>query len=419
MRSKRRPFGVDLFAGAGGMSLGFEQAGFDVAAAVEYDPVHSAVHEFNFPDCATICRSVADIDAAHIRRVSRMGDAPVDVVFGGAPCQGFSMIGKRALDDPRNSLVYHFVRLVVELRANHFVFENVRGLTIGEHKRFLEEIIDEFRRNGYSVLGDYRVLNSARYGVPQDRQRLFLLGARKGRPLPQYPEPTHEPSAPRKRKSGSLFVYPTPTVWDALRDLPEADDFEELLERDWVRSHFKAASAYAAPLRGWQADQGDFSVPREFDAGILRPACEPSTRSCRGKGSRRRAMATPSRLAAFINSTPKASATRSAPEPPAIMARSRRPGQSILFRHDALLSERPHVCIRYPDWFRLHVTKWHGFRQIGNSVPPLLGRAVASKIAEALDGRRTSRRLRYGSATRHCSRSICPKRRRSMAFGPT
>ena len=160
MRSKRRPFGVDLFAGAGGMSLGFEQAGFDVAAAVEYDPVHSAVHEFNFPDCATICRSVADIDAAHIRRVSRIGDAPVDVVFGGAPCQGFSMIGKRALDDPRNSLVHHFVRLVVDLRANHFVFENVRGLTIGEHKRFLEEIIDEFRRNGYNVLGDYRVLNS-------------------------------------------------------------------------------------------------------------------------------------------------------------------------------------------------------------------------------------------------------------------
>src|SRR5450432_3081676 len=110
----KRPIVVDLFAGAGGMSLGFEQAGFDVAAAVEYDPVHSAVHEFNFPECATICRSVADIDAEYIRGASRIGDSPVDVVFGGAPCQGFSMIGKRALDDPRNSLVNHFVRLVLE-----------------------------------------------------------------------------------------------------------------------------------------------------------------------------------------------------------------------------------------------------------------------------------------------------------------
>jgi len=98
------------------MSLGFDQAGFDVMAAVEYDPIHCAIHEFNFPDCAPICRSVADIDGRYIREHSEIGDNDVDVVFGGAPCQGFSMIGKRALDDPRNSLVHHFVRLVVELK---------------------------------------------------------------------------------------------------------------------------------------------------------------------------------------------------------------------------------------------------------------------------------------------------------------
>src|SRR5713226_568202 len=109
MTSKRKkPIGVDLFAGAGGMSLGFEQAGFDIAAAVEYDPVHCATHEFNFPECAAICRSVADIDGDYIRDGSRIGEQQVDVVFGGAPCQGFSMIGKRALDDSRNSLAYHF-----------------------------------------------------------------------------------------------------------------------------------------------------------------------------------------------------------------------------------------------------------------------------------------------------------------------
>ena len=129
-----RPMGVDLFAGAGGLSLGFEQAGVDVLVAVEYDPIHAATHEYNFPDCATICRNVADIDGAYIRSNSRIGEKDVDVVFGGAPCQGFSMIGKRALDDPRNHLVYHFVRLVSELRPKYFIFENVRGLTVGEHK---------------------------------------------------------------------------------------------------------------------------------------------------------------------------------------------------------------------------------------------------------------------------------------------
>ena len=128
---QKRPLGVDLFAGAGGMSPGFEQAGFDVAAFVEYDPVHCATHEFNFPNCAPICRSVADIDGDYVRKHSPIGNQKVDVVFGGGPCQGFSVIGKRALDDPRNSLMRHFVRLVVDLKASYFVFENVRGLTAG------------------------------------------------------------------------------------------------------------------------------------------------------------------------------------------------------------------------------------------------------------------------------------------------
>lgn len=184
----RLPIAVDLFAGAGGMSLGFEQAGFDVAASVEYDPIHCSTHEFNFPNCAAICQSVGDVGAQYIRHNSRIANRSVDVVFGGAPCQGFSMIGKRALDDPRNSLVYHFVRLVVGLKASYFVFENVRGLTIGEHRRFLEEIIQVFQSNGYRVVEDYQVLNAANYGVPQDRKRLFLLGARKGFPMPRYPE---------------------------------------------------------------------------------------------------------------------------------------------------------------------------------------------------------------------------------------
>ena len=385
MRKKSRPIGVDLFAGAGGMSLGFEQAGFDVAAAVEYDPIHGAVHEFNFPRCTTICRSVANVDAAYIRSESRIGDAPVDVVFGGAPCQGFSMIGKRAFDDPRNSLVNHFVRLVVDLRANYFVFENVRGLTIGEHKAFLREIMEEFQANGYRVVEDYRVLNAAHFGVPQSRQRLFLLGARKGRPLPEYPAETHEPQSNGKRKSSNLFLSKTPTVLDALRDLPEADDFAELLERDWVRSRFKTASHYAAPLRGSTEDESDFSVPRRFDNGLLTS----SMRTVHTELSKKRFAETPNGETEPVSRFFKL-------DPDGICNTIRAGTASD---HGAFTSPRPiHpfsprcITVReaarlhsYPDWFRLHVTKWHGFRQIGNSVPPLLARAVAGKVAQALD----------------------------------
>jgi len=382
---KKRPIGVDLFAGAGGMSLGFEQAGFDVAAAVEYDPIHCSTHEFNFQDCAAICRSVADIDGAYIRRHSRIGDAEVHVVFGGAPCQGFSMIGKRALDDPRNSLVYHFVRLVVDLRASYFVFENVRGLTIGDHARFLEEIIREFRKTGYRVVENYRVLNAAHYGVPQDRWRLFLLGAQDGHRLPEYPERTHEPPKNGNGQHSNLFLRSTPNVWEALRDLPEADDYQELLERDWVRARFKMPTVYSAPLRGHERDPEDYSEPREFDSTLLTS----SLRTIHTELSKKRFSETnpgdTEPVSRFHKLDPKgicntiragtASDRGAFTSPRPIHPYSPR---CITVREAARLHS-------YPDWFRLHVTKWHGFRQIGNSVPPLLARAVASRILEALD----------------------------------
>lgn len=374
------------------MSLGFEQAGFDVAAAVEYDPIHCATHEFNFPRCAAICRSVADINGKYIRDHSRIDDRTVDVVFGGAPCQGFSMIGKRAFDDPRNSLVYHFVRLVVELKASYFVFENVRGLTLGAHKKFLEEIMGEFGKNGYRVLEDYRVLNAAHHGVPQNRQRLFLMGARKGFPLPEYPETTYEAPKKANGRAGSLFLRPTPTVWDALRDLPEADDYEELLHRDWVKAKFRKSTAYSAPLRGDADDPEDFSEPREFDGSLLTS----SLRTVHTDLSKKR----------FLETRPGETEpiSRFHKLDPQGVCNTIRAGTAS--DHGAFTSPRPiHpysarcITVReaarlhsYPDWFRFHVTKWHGFRQIGNSVPPLLARAVALKVREPLSTPKKSER---------------------------
>ena len=184
---KKRPTGVDLFAGAGGMSLGFEQAGFDVVAAVEIDPVHAAVHHFNFPQSTILAYSVAEVTGESIRKAANLGAEPIDCVFGGAPCQGFSMIGKRVLEDPRNALVRHFVRLVDELDARSFVFENVKGLTVGRHRVFVDELVDTFEKLGFVVQMPYKVLNAANYGVPQSRERFFLIGSREGENLPVYP----------------------------------------------------------------------------------------------------------------------------------------------------------------------------------------------------------------------------------------
>ena len=155
------------------MSLGFEQAGFDVVAAVEIDPVHCAVHKFNFPNCAVIPHSVSELTAREIRAAAGIGGRPVDCVFGGPPCQGFSLIGHRAMEDPRNALVKDFVRLVAELEARTFVFENVKGLTVGRHRAFLDELICEFEAVGYAVRTPWHVFDAARFGVPQHRERLI------------------------------------------------------------------------------------------------------------------------------------------------------------------------------------------------------------------------------------------------------
>lgn len=364
----KRPIGIDLFAGAGGLSLGFEQAGFDIAAAVEIDPIHCATHEFNFPYSKAICASVVDMTGAEIRRRAALGSKDIDVVFGGAPCQGFSMIGKRALDDQRNQLVFHYVRLVKELLPKFCVFENVRGLTLGKHAKFLDELIEALALAGYNVVLPYKVLNAADYGVPQDRKRLFLICARIDQRLPVYP-------APSKNQV---------SVWDAIGDLPDADQFPELFDSDCKVIQWKTESLYARRLRGLARDPSNFGYSRKFDGNVLTS----SVRTEHTALSKKRFLSTESGATEPVSRFKKlhpeglCNTLRAGTDSARGAFTSPRPIHPFLPR---VITVREAARLHsYPDWFRFHTTKWHGFRQIGNSVPPLLGRAVASEIMTAL-----------------------------------
>jgi len=377
-----RPLAIDLFAGAGGMTLGFEQAGFDVVAAVDIDPIHCATHEYNFPFWNVVCRDLSEIGADELLREAEINGEDVDVIFGGPPCQGFSMIGKRSLDDPRNSLVFHFLRLIVGVRPNYFVMENVPGLAIGDHRKFLFEIIEALESDGYDVQRNFQVLNSSDFGVPQNRRRLFLFGARRGLELPTYPPPT---TLPADVSNPSLFELPNgPKVWEAIGDLPEVERCKELLERDWTVAAYGKPSRYAKILRGLENDRNDLSYQREYNGDRITS----STRTTHTETSRRRFENTKhgetEPVSRFFKLDPDG------------LCNTLRAGTAS--NRGAFTSPRPihpHTsrCITvreaarlhgYPDWFRFHVTKWHGFRQIGNSVPPLLARAVASEIIKVL-----------------------------------
>jgi len=377
--TRRRPIGVDLFSGAGGMSLGFEQAGFDVVAAVEVDPVHAAVHEFNFPNSSILAKSVADVTGDDIRREAWLEHEPIDCVFGGAPCQGFSMIGKRALEDPRNALVREFVRLVDELDPRTFVFENVKGLTVGKHKAFVDELIETFEARGFNVRLPYKVLNAANYGVPQSRERFFLIGARKGETLPEYPNPT---TAFGKIDGG---LPPAPTAKEAIGDLPDPESVGEVEGDVLTGAKLGRASNYARILRGLDNGAEDYSEPRSFNR---RSGLSGSATTAHTDISRRRFSETEQGrvepISRFFKLHPEkqCNTLRAGTDGSRGAFTSPRP---IHYEHSRCVTVREMARLHgFPDWFRFHVTKWNGARQIGNAVPPPLARAIAHEVREAL-----------------------------------
>lgn len=382
-----RPVAIDLFSGAGGFSLGIEQAGFDVLVAVEYDPIHAAVYAFNFPLTKVLCVDAATLTEQAIReaaqyaykyhypQTSQNWNGQIDLVFGGPPCQGFSIKGKRRLDDERNNLVLQFFRLVTALSPRCFVMENVPGMGMGKHQIWLQQLKTLFAQAGFYV--QTQVLNAADFGVPQQRRRLFFIGYQAG---------VHPISFPQ-----SLGLKRV-TVGEAIAGLPDLDEFSELFRTDEVllsQSQLlqmqQKASVYAQTLRGELSEVENFSYPRLWNSRLLTS----SMRTQHGEDSIHRfAKTLPNQREQISHlrrldidglchtlraGTGKERGSYTSPRP-------------IHPTQPRVISVREAARLHsFPDWFRLHQTKWHGFRQIGNSVPPLLARSIGRQIITALD----------------------------------
>lgn len=318
-------------------------------------------------------------------------DGEIDAIVGGPPCQGFSTIGKRLVDDTRNRLVFDFYRLVSAVRPRYFVMENVPGMAAGGHSTILETFMDEFRLAGYRV--EAKVLSAADFGVPQLRRRLIVLGTRDDQIPIRHPEPVFNP-VPKTPASRVRISHPGvpkgPTVWEAIGDLPDLDRFSTLAETDEVRLSGRAldslerkASAYAVAMR--DRDRGDLSHPRLWDRALLTS----SARTAHTPTSVHRFDATPNGdtepISRFYRLHPDGlcNTLRAGTGSERGAFTSPRPIHPKLPR---VISVREAARLHsIPDWFRLHATKWHGFRQIGNAVAPRMGRAVAEVVAEGLE----------------------------------
>ncbi|MDK7204176.1 DNA cytosine methyltransferase [Streptococcus sp. UMB1203] len=168
---------IELFAGAGGLALGIEQAGFDTIGLVEFDSSAAETLKYNRPHWNVIHDDVANISKLDLEEYFSIKKGELDLLSGGAPCQAFSYAGKRlGLEDTRGTLFYHYAVFLEKLQPKMFLFENVKGLTSHDKGKTYETILNVFESEGYDVQS--KVLNAWDYGVAQKRERMIMVGIR-------------------------------------------------------------------------------------------------------------------------------------------------------------------------------------------------------------------------------------------------
>lgn len=235
---------IDLFCGCGGFALGAKGAGFEIKAAYDVDPILTYSHAVNFPQSKLVLTDVAKLDAGAIKR--QMDGGRIDGVFGGPPCQGFSNIGRRDVNDPRRKLLLDFFRLVKEVRPRFFVMENVLGLQQKDARSTLERAI-AILPSRYQILGPI-VLDASDFGAATKRPRLFVIGVDE-----EYCDPISTIDI-------DVLKRPAATVYDAISDVQNPDSIGVVDGYDfWRITKIGRPSGYAALLR---SEGGVFSGHR-------------------------------------------------------------------------------------------------------------------------------------------------------------
>jgi DNA (cytosine-5)-methyltransferase 1 len=222
---------ISLFSGAGGLDIGFRNAGFDVRLAVEQDPSCCDTLRANSLDTKVLQADISKLSGLQLCELAGVAQTKLDCLFGGPPCQSFSLAGqRRGLNDPRGQMLAEFIRLVREIQPKVFVLENVKGMlnwANGEVMRFLESEFDaiEFGNPKYRIA--YKVLNASSFGAPQHRERIFVVGNCISKAM-TFPEPTH---GNEQGKLVFLKRKPFVSVGEALKGLPPVEAPSKVAQR--------------------------------------------------------------------------------------------------------------------------------------------------------------------------------------------
>lgn len=438
---------VDLFAGAGGMSEGFKEAGFKTLFANDHEKPAMATFRRNHADAETSSEDVESLDATTIRENLGLNVGELSVLIGGPPCQGFSTYGKRDEDDTRNQLYMHFIRFLEAFRPKAFVIENVTGLLSMSEGRVVQDISRRIREHGYGC--SVWTLDAREYGVPQRRRRVFITGMAHGRLL-GLPPVSHSLSAGAV-SSGDLFGTTLPralTVHDAISDLPTqtlkprethtAMPYNSTAETDYQREmragsselthHSSKQMLGIRRLRLALMHPGDYGTrieERLAESGLPESVIDEmlggeglrDLNECR-KEDREKELAMRHMLRSGNTSL---DAIKSFMDSQGFANKYRRlkwdePSHTLVahmardcsdFVHplvDRFISVREAARLQsFPDTYYFEDSQFCQLRQIGNAVPPLLAKAVANEVRAGIERHSDVPRTKRTIAPAHAS----------------
>jgi DNA (cytosine-5)-methyltransferase 1 len=372
---KKNPLVIDLFAGAGGLSLGASRAGFSVASAVEIDKHALQTHAKNFPNSKHLDLDVAQLDGVTLLRKSGVAVGELGGLIGGPPCQGFSSIGRQNPEDSRNDLLGHFMRLVSETKPAFFVAENVPGLLTKKNVGTLQRALQKIPSN-YVVLPPFKA-EANRFGAATSRKRIFFIGF----------DPLRVKPLSHQDLEMQAATSSTTTVKDALAGLPQR------ILSSWLEEEAGWRNVDLLP-RGFFADRAQGLIP----VGVGDPESVErflKHRQVSGNLGTRHAEEITKRYGDLSHGEMDKT-SKSVRLDPGGFCPTLRAGtgsdkgsyQAVRpIHHSAARVITPREAARlqgFPDWFVFHATKWHSFRQIGNSVSPIVAESILATLYKKL-----------------------------------
>jgi DNA (cytosine-5)-methyltransferase 1 len=368
---KTQPIGIDLFAGAGGLSLGFEQAGFNIAYAVEHDKWAAETYKGNRKGVIVDIRDIGQITPLHVLKKLRIKRGELDIIIGGPPCQGFSTSNKktRTLANPNNHMVYKFVDFTDLLRPKWFLMENVSGMDTFEGGSVRDNLLKLFSGSGYTV--DYLILNSADFGVPQSRKRIFFIGNRMGNKMTFLNKLRH------------CSMESPVTVFDAISDLPRLGNGHAIDLMPYNCRKRKLSSYQATMRKRTNGIVKNNLATRHTDLAVKRFGCIKQ-----GENLISLARKAPELVANYsnIDNCHHWTYLRLPWKKPSVTLINYRKNMLIHPVDDRGLTVREAARLQsFPDNYIFYGFLGSQQQQVANAVPPLMGAAIAKEIVKNIE----------------------------------